>query len=75
MPHGCRLLVIRVSGSAWLGLGYLSCLEIVAMPSSELFNGWITQHSDYGGCSPTMLATKLDGDPTLFVGIHELPPK
>jgi len=21
------------------------------------------------------LATKLDGDPALFVGIHELPPK
>ena len=43
------------------------------VPWSELFDGWISQNSDGRGCPAVILATKVDGGPALFVGIHELP--
>ena len=58
-----------------------AALELLAVgkpftiPLSKLFDGWLTQHSDGRDCPSVMLATELDSDPTLFVGIHELPPK
>jgi hypothetical protein len=66
MSHGPRLLIIRISGLPLLRPWYLSCPSVVEMPSFELFNGWISQRSSCRGHLTVILATELDGDPTLF---------